>query len=164
MRPVLLSLLYAFAVPSFAADPSIHLAKDPAVLSIFADVLRLGGAGYRETERAAFLVIDETGHYRCLDWPFRNGHQRQVFGGDIPPFTVAIVHTHPKSSRRPSPADARTATALGVPVFVLTPRDVWVATPEGESVPVVTNEPWPPPSSPGACGAARPLTPQQALH
>ena len=42
----------------------------------------------------------------------------------------------------PSPSGRHTARAIGVPVFVLTPRDIWVATPEGAITPLVVNRTW----------------------
>jgi hypothetical protein len=143
VRPLLLSLLGALAGTLLAADdPSAHLVKEPEVLAIFAEVLDRGGMGYRASESAAFLVIDPAGRYRCVAWPQTNRHERQTYREAAPPFTVAILHTHPRSSLRPSAADRATAKKLGIPVFVLTPRDIWVATPEGESVPLVANAWW----------------------
>ncbi|HEU5161961.1 MAG TPA: Mov34/MPN/PAD-1 family protein [Thermoanaerobaculia bacterium] len=142
MRPALL-LFFVLAVPLHASeDFETALAADPRVLEIFATLLADGGLGFRDSEAAAFITIDESGGYRCQGWPFRNGHQKQIFRGALPEFTVAIAHTHPKGSRRPSPADRETARAIGLPVFVLTPRDIWVATPEGAVAPLVVNRMW----------------------
>jgi proteasome lid subunit RPN8/RPN11 len=143
VRLLLLFLSFLLAVPPLAAsDASLSLVKEPAIVALFAEVMELGGSGYRDTERAAFIVIEATGEYRCVDWPFRNGHRKQVFRGDMPPFTVAIAHTHPKGSLRPSAADRATAKSAGVPVFVLTPRAIWVATHDGQVAVVVANRPW----------------------
>ena len=142
MRFALL-LLGVLAVPLYASEElEKSLAGDPHVLEIFATLLANGGMGSVSREAAAFITIDGRGRYRCERWPYRNGYQKQVFHGAVPEFTIAIAHTHPKSSRKPSPADRQTARTSGLPVFVLTPRDIWVATPEGAIAPLVVNRTW----------------------
>jgi hypothetical protein len=115
---------------------------DPAALGYFADLLRLGGFGFTHWEAAAFLLRSTDGGYRCLAWPFSNGHHEQKFRGRMPDFTVAIVHTHPQHLALPSPGDRATAKRLGIPVIVLTSRNIYVAAPDGSIVEVVEDRAW----------------------
>jgi hypothetical protein len=108
---------------------TIQLADDPAVQSLLRDLLRLGGNGRRMTERAAFLVIDSEGRYQCLLWPYHNGFAKEHFRGNVPPFTVAVAHTHPNSSPRPSDQDRREAVRLGLPFLVVSQNDIYTVTP-----------------------------------
>jgi len=108
----------------------------------FADVLRQGGFGHWKTERAAFLVREESGEYRCVAWPSYGRLHRQEFRGAIPERTVAIIHTHSSKMPLGSSGDAQTAIQLSVPIFVLTPLNIYMITPRGASVLVVENRPW----------------------
>lgn len=112
------------------------------VVAIFAELLGNGWDGLRKTESAAFIVRDEGGGYRAVPWPYTGETMRQRYRGAVPPSTVAIAHTHPRSIRFPSAGDAGTAAAVGVPVFVLTPFHIWVVTPEGAMGPIVERTDW----------------------
>jgi hypothetical protein len=114
---------------------------------LFADLLRQGGYGRWNTERAAFLVVDESGEYRCVLWPAERGFYRESFRGAMPEGTVAIIHTHPAHLPDASTNDQRTAMRLGIPVFTLTPLNVYLTSADGENVAVVTNRWWAPVSA-----------------
>ncbi len=118
-------LFWSFSAFAQAVNPILaipindELLNDPTIRGYFADLLRQGGFGHWKTERAAFLVRDE-----------------------IPDGTVAIIHTHPAELPLGSTGDQRTAVKLSVPIFVLTPLNIYLITPRGVSVPVVENRPW----------------------
>lgn len=137
--------LVALALPLRAADDLYpELSNEPAVLELFARVFMDGGAGFRETESSAFLLLHPDGHYSLVPWPATRRSREHAFRGAVPHFTLAIVHTHPASSPRPSAADEETARKLRLPVVVLTPRHVVYVTPGGETVAAIENRAWAP--------------------
>ena len=144
MRLVLLSFLCTLTLSGNVLDhPAGRLVNDPEVLVLLSDLMRLGGYGFRETESAAFIVVEKGGRYRCITWPFHADPQRQQYRGTIPEFTVAIAHTHPRNLRMPSARDQFTARTTGLPVVVVTPHHIYVATPEGGTVAVINEQvPW----------------------
>lgn len=157
-------MLWVLCVAPFcvaAEFDSIKLASDAGLRTIFADLVRRGGNGLKETEVAAFIVLDGEGRYRCIVWPYTGATRRQTYRGSLPPFTVAIAHTHHLSSVRPSGVDRRTSAALGIPVIVLTPANIWVATPGGSIAAIVHRRPWMDGVEPPGARPARP--PIQAL-
>lgn len=144
----MLSVLLLLSLANVRVDSILAVPINEAFLNhqvirgFFADLLAQGGFGNWKTERAAFLVMEENGEYRCLAWPMDGRLHRQEFGGEIPDRTVAIIHTHPKGIPLGSTGDQRTAKALTVPIFVLTPHNIYLVTPRGENIPVVANEIW----------------------
>lgn len=152
MRSLLLSLFcFAFALtaaadvrvdPILAMPMTVEFFNHATVRAFFAELLERGGYGHWNTEQAAFIVMGESGQYGCVAWPSRVQYHRSTFDGMIPPRTVAIVHTHPEATPRGSDGDQRTAMRLGVPVFVVTARNIYLVTVDGENVPVVTNQMW----------------------
>jgi hypothetical protein len=149
VRSLFLCVLF-WSLPSFAQvmDPILAIPitdeflNDAVIRGYFADVLRQGGFGHWKTERAAFLVRDEGGQYRCVGWPMDGRLQRQEFRGAIPERTVAIIHTHPSELPLGSTGDERTAVKQSVPIFVLTPLNIYMITAGGVSVAVVENRQW----------------------
>lgn len=119
-----------------------ELLDKPGVLECFSDLLRQGGYGFREVEYAAFLIHDDNERYRCMAWPFSLGYHRQQFRGAVPYGTIAIAHTHPYALPEPSSGDGATARRLALPIFVLTPRNIYLVTSRGERVPVVMRKAW----------------------
>jgi hypothetical protein len=115
---------------------------DAVVRGFFTDVLSKGGLGYRNTETAAFLVLQTDGEYRCVTWPFTGAFAAQRFTGTIPDRSVAILHTHPNARPNPSRKDRETAMITGVPVFVLTRRDIVMIRADGTSTPLVKDRYW----------------------
>ena len=139
------SLLLFFVAATALGDDGRALrqmATHADVVAIFAEVLRDGSHGRRQTESAAFIVRDAVRGYRAVPWPYTGERLRQTYRGTVPPFTVAIVHTHPTSTRLPSRGDAGTAASIGLPVFVLTPFNIWYVTPEGTMGPIVEHTYW----------------------
>lgn len=142
IRLIIVFVLSSATLSAVAQSPAVtELVQDRVVRSLFADLLRLGGYGHRDTELAAFLVRDPGDVYRCVMWPSRS-YQRSEFRGRIPLGTVAIVHTHRNSGPQGTVDDGLTARRLRLPVYVLTLNAVYVVTPEGENVPVVQEKRW----------------------
>jgi hypothetical protein len=115
---------------------------DPVIRGFFTDVLSKGGHGYRDTETAAFLVLQPDGEYRCVTWPFTGAFGAQRFTGTIPDRSVAILHTHPNARPDPSRRDRETAMVTGVPVFILTRRDIFMIRADGTSTAIVQGRHW----------------------
>ncbi|HUP48692.1 MAG TPA: Mov34/MPN/PAD-1 family protein [Thermoanaerobaculia bacterium] len=157
MRSLILFLVCLSSAAAASADdqgnrflvvPIDHLLTEEVIRRFFADLLRQGGLGYRQTEAAAFLVLEGESSYRCISWPFLGELHRQQFRGSVPDATIAIVHTHPEASPRPSVADAKTAITTGVPVFVLTRNNIYVALSDGTIEAVEKNRFWAPATKP----------------
>ncbi len=121
--------------PTFLA-----LVADPQVHDCFADILRRGMIR-QDTESAAFVVL-RLDHYDCMVWN-EVGHRTDVSYHGYPPIgIVALVHSHPPANPRPSLQDLETAKQLNLPVFAVTPMEVWVADPVAGITPVVRNMRW----------------------
>jgi hypothetical protein len=116
--------------------------SDPVVRGFLSDVLNRGGNGYYQTESAAFLLLGENSTYRCEAWPFDGRLHQQEFRGRIPDRTIAIAHTHPANMPDASAHDRQTAIEHSVPIFVLTPLNIYLVTPRGETIAVVEGKPW----------------------
>jgi len=142
VRTILLSMICASTL-SLSASVDVSLTfDDPVVRSLFADLLRLGGYGYVNTERAAFLIREANGDYRCALWTMTGRWKRERFSGVVPAGTVAVVHTHPNRTPLGSPSDRRTSLVLKVPVFILTRENVYVITGDGANVALVQARVW----------------------
>jgi hypothetical protein len=128
--------------PILAIPITNEFTSDATIRAYFADLIRKGGYGMWDTERAAFLVREANGGYGCVGWPFAGGFHTQHFDGSAPDGTVAIVHTHPRRLPMPSRGDALTAIEFSVPIFVITPRNIYLVSSRGETIVVVENAPW----------------------
>ena len=95
----------------------------------FDQILKLAGYGFRQDERAAFLVARQDGTLDCVIWPKTNGYQSAHWDGVVPRNTFAIAHTHPRALPSPSTHDFVEAKRLGMPVYVITSSGVNVALP-----------------------------------
>jgi len=120
---------------------------DPVIRSLFADLLRIGGYGHVNTERAAFLVRDKNGDYRCVLWPMTRGFKRERFSGVVPAGTIGVVHTHPNRAPIGSPGDRKTSLILKVPVYILTRENIYVITGDGASMALVQARVWETPAT-----------------
>ena len=86
-----------------------------------------------ESERAAFLVRRLDGRLTIVPWP--SGDRVEAsYVGRIPQRCVAVIHTHPLKSPQPSKHDVLEAQRIGIPIVVITPQSVTVATPEGTTL------------------------------
>ena len=113
-----------------------------ALLSLFAELLESSKrlpAGY---ESAAFLV--ENGGPQLVYWPRATEPRQTTFRGAIPRGTIAIAHTHPELShlRMPSAHDRALARRTRLDIYVITRAEVWVATPDGRVMRLVSNGSW----------------------
>jgi len=121
--------------PTFLA-----LVADPQVHDCFVDILRRGMIR-QDTESAAFVVL-RLDHYDCMVWN-EVGHRTEVSYHGYPPIgIVALVHSHPPANPRPSLQDLETARQLNLPVFAVTPTEVWVADPVAGITPVMRDLRW----------------------
>ena len=145
---ILLCLLWAVGCAPLTPAPQIGpenptflaLVAEPQVNACFADILRRGLIR-QDTETAAFVVL-RLDHYDCMVWS-EVGHRTDVSYHGTPPIgIVALVHSHPPANPRPSLQDLETARQLNLPVFAVTPNEVWVADPTAGIVPVVRNMRW----------------------
>jgi hypothetical protein len=145
---ILLCLLWAVGCAPLTPAPQIGpenptflaLVTEPQVHACFADILRRGLIR-QDTEIAAFVVL-RLDHYDCVVWN-ELGHRTDVSYHGYPPIgIVALVHSHPPANPRPSLQDLETARQLNLPVFAVTPTEVWVADPVAGITPVVRNMSW----------------------
>jgi len=87
----------------------------------------LAGAAYGASyhERAAFVLSEADGLHTFQIWPSDRSPFMVAFVGEIPPGTVAIMHTHPSArSDLPSPEDQFLARRSGLPVYVVSRRRI----------------------------------------
>ncbi len=142
MRFVLLAAALVGVVPQPDTGGLRELAREEYVVDYFSDIL-LRGALWRETgETAAFLVRQENGQLRCLLWPATNQYKGQTFRGTRPEGTIAIIHTHPSSSTKPSLGDAQQARAARLPIYVLTRSAVTAVDSDGSMLSIVERRVW----------------------
>ncbi len=133
---ILLAAMLLLSPSLFAGGRSFYddgpgVLRDPSVVACFVHVLRAGAYGGRNTERAAFLVVQVDHSLQCRDWPATHEFREARWVGPLPEGVVAVAHTHPQSFPDPSDQDLREASRLGIPIFVLTPKIVTVAHSDG---------------------------------
>jgi hypothetical protein len=132
-RLALMTLLILLPYGFLQATTSDRLFSIATARSYFSYVLRASLAAQADTERAAFIIGHEDGSLSCQLWPPMNRYHQEVFHGSLPSGTLAIIHTHPNGSPRPSVEDQLEADRLGIPIYVLTRREVFKAEP-GQTV------------------------------
>jgi hypothetical protein len=100
--------------------------------SMFADLVERAKLEGAENEAAAFIVEKE-GELSCLLWPSGNSRWSKTYKGVMPENVIAVAHTHPeiRGMQAPSAGDSEAAQRLGLPFYVITRWEVWVANPEG---------------------------------
>ena len=86
-----------------------------------------------QSERAAFLVRGPDGRLTIVPWP-PGDRAEASYVGRIPQRCLAVIHTHPAASPQPSKQDVSEAQRIGLPIVVITPQSVTVATPEGTTL------------------------------
>lgn len=74
----------------------------------------------RELEQAAFLTEHADGTLGCVLWPATTERDASTFHGDMPPDTIAVLHTHPRQWQDPSVQDGILSKQLDMSVFVVT--------------------------------------------
>jgi JAB domain-containing protein similar to deubiquitination enzymes len=146
-------LAVALVVAGDLAADVKSVAAEKDALSLFADLLgKAARTGDPDGEMAAFLVREQDGRLRCLLWPRLARRRSEAFTGMLPLGVIAVVHTHPGVMPEPSRNDRTEAKRLGLPIYVLTSRTVFVADPDtGQSVNLVGRTNWSRGTSPRAC-------------
>ena len=109
---------------------------------MFAEVLDRGVYGSREDEAAAFIVRRPDGGERCVLWPPTAEYHQTHYRWPPPAGVVAIVHTHPLAMPRPSGGDRASAIRLGIPVYSITPDNIYKTDEFGLPTAVVKNHRW----------------------
>ena len=103
--------------PTSASD---DLVQDGEVQRIFESLLRKARWGMSHAEAAAFIVRDDNGGFRAVEWPAQGELNQARWVGAFPRGAVAIAHTHPNWLAKPSRIDINTARRVGLPVYVVT--------------------------------------------
>ncbi len=115
----------------------------PSLMKEFARMIAVTESDAREIELAAFVVLDTSNHLRVVPWDAPEGERTNTWRGEVPPGTIATVHTHPNGWRRPSHKDQQEATRTRLPFLVLTRWDIWVAEPGSDRPrPLLRSENW----------------------
>jgi proteasome lid subunit RPN8/RPN11 len=112
-----------------SADPCGELCHADAVEQ-YARLNTLASMARYEKERAAFLVRRPDGRLTAVTWQAGDSAEAS-HTGHIPSRCVAIIHTHPLVAPQPSKHDVAEAQRIGLPIVVITPQSVTVATPQG---------------------------------
>lgn len=122
---VALFLLFSFPAPGLmAADQRV----DDEALSVFAALLNRASYLPPKHEAAAFMVRASDHDVRCVAWPVPVRAREATYRGVIPFGTIAIAHTHPDfAARTPSFEDVELARKSGLPVYVVTRGEIWIA-------------------------------------
>jgi Prokaryotic homologs of the JAB domain len=102
----------------------------PDVIAAFDLLLRKAAYGHLGEERAGFLVLDDD-RFQMIVWPPSHRFHAEEWRGKVPNGTVAVVHTHPAGQPLPSAHDLMEAQRVGVPMIVVTPMSVALATENG---------------------------------
>jgi hypothetical protein len=135
-----LILVAAIAVAANAAIEEDEIFRSAGGRSCFRDILKRSGFGMTGPfERAAFVIQHSDGTYSCEAWPLAHKYLSEQFYGFLPEHTVAIAHTHPVQFPRPSLQDQMEAVRLGIPIYTITIRGVYKATPGKRSVATIAN-------------------------
>lgn len=111
-------------------------------LDMFAEVLEHGVYGSRDDEAAAFIVHRPDGSEQCLLWPPTAEYHATHHPWPPPSAVMAIVHTHPLALPLPSAADKASAIRLGIPIYSITPANIYKADEFGLATAVVKNHRW----------------------
>lgn len=83
-----------------------------------------------EREYAAFLVREDDGKLRLVEWhSYEDLHA--FYKGVIPANSIAVVHTHPAGDRYPSPHDVAEAQRIRLPIIVVSQYAVTIVRTDG---------------------------------
>ena len=116
MRIGAMLLVLLISLPATAASFEEEV---DAVMPVFADLAAKGGYGVMPFERAAFIIREHDGSYTCRLWSSTGEFMRASTSAAIPAGTVAIAHTHPRTSPRASRHDREEAMRLGIAIVVV---------------------------------------------
>lgn len=118
------------------------VANDRCLMHEFGQLLERGGEHDGRIEAAAFLVRERDESWTLIPWPATNLELEQSFTGAIPEGTIAIVHTHPFQKVRPSAHDLVESKRLGLPIYVISFWQIWVADVSGRGSPITPRREW----------------------
>ncbi len=118
------------------AGPQLN---DGAVARLAHELLRKAG-GVEQFEIAAFIVKSPRGALTLMQWPNR-GFSKANWVGPLPEGVVAVLHTHPQRSPRPSLQDRAEAVRMKLPFYVVSRGALCVAEAQGE-VQCAGSVPW----------------------
>ena len=118
-------------------------ADDPHVMAALQDLAHRGVYQVDQTEVAAFLVRDSNGVISAVRWPHTANRRSEHYEGAIPAGTVAIAHTHPlQADPRPSRGDIEQARKIGLPIYVVTRRNLYVVDASGGVMELFARTDW----------------------
>ena len=106
---------------------------DKHVVKEFEKAWSVSSAGTSNQEGVVLIFRLLDGSYRAQSQGNTNQHKKFTF--KFAPNAVAIVHTHPYSiDPRPSPEDAEVSDKLGVPVYTITNRGMFMYSPKTKKI------------------------------
>jgi hypothetical protein len=119
----------ASAVPRTAITKDIVLSKfDDSVINKFHEAWQRTGNGTTTNESVVLILRMADGTYSARSQGVTNEYNSFTFNWH--PATVAIVHTHPnKSNPKPQQTDIEAANRLGVLMFTITSRGMYLYDP-----------------------------------
>jgi hypothetical protein len=151
-RPILFLTMLLCTSRSEAEAFDFKRIDEPSLKAALQHVAWLGVRQFDNIEMAAFLVRRDDGAIACLLWPNRMWVSSARYDGAPPRGTVAIVHSHPPRSARPSAADVEQAKRGGLPSYVVTRWEIHVIDPSsGEDVTLLRLKNWMRNGSKSAC-------------
>lgn len=96
-----------------------------------------------DLEVAVFIVREPDGDFTCRLWPNTASRRSERYEGPIPTGTVAIAHSHPYFTPRPSIGDVGESKRLGLPIYVVSRWELNVVDPaSGERVRLLHGRSW----------------------
>ena len=136
-------LVFAFADNGPVAEPASEPAEaeavnrvsriDRQVIKEFEKAWSVASAGTSSQEGVVLIFRLMDGSYRAQSQGATNQYKRFTF--KFTPNAVAIVHTHPNSiDPRPSPEDSELSDKLGVPVYTITTRGMFMYNPKTKKI------------------------------
>ena len=134
MRAGRIGVVVAVALLSIGTAVAEPGDVDHGTLSIFGDLLSRTFHLPSNHEAAAFVIRTPDDEIRCLPWPEATYPRVSMFRGKVPEGAIAIAHTHPEHSRRPSAQDVAMAIRSGLDVYVVTRNEVWMVSAAGDGI------------------------------
>ncbi len=125
-------LAFVLLVATVSSAPCGQLCSAEAIRH-YAMLNAVAGLTRRDSERAAFLVCDGKGRLRAIAW-LAGESTEASYKGRIPARCIAVIHTHPIIAPQPSRRDIAEAQRIQLPIVVITPERVTVATTDGNTI------------------------------
>jgi hypothetical protein len=109
---------------------------DVAMVRVFRAAWKSVGDGTSLSEAVLVLERSPNGSLIATPLPMTNEQRKFTFRWD--PTTKGLIHTHPNiCSPRPTPEDRAIADKVGVPIFTLSNRGMFMYDPETKKVTIV---------------------------